>query len=50
MQQNADPGAQVAAQFGFHRSPKWPKAEKDHLRYSYLTELILVKSERKEHA
>src|SRR5260221_9666156 len=32
MQQNADPGAQVAAQFGLHRSPEWPKAEKDHLQ------------------
>jgi len=32
MQQNADPGAQVAAQYGLQRSPEWPKAEKDHLQ------------------
>jgi hypothetical protein len=32
MQQNPDPGAQVAAQYGLQRSPEWPKAEKDHLQ------------------
>jgi hypothetical protein len=27
MQQDADPGEQVAAQYGLHRSPKWQAAE-----------------------
>ncbi len=30
MQQNTDPGAALAAEYGLQRSPEWPEAEKKH--------------------
>ena len=32
MQQNSDPGGQVAAQYGLHRSSKWPAVQKKHIQ------------------